>query len=30
VGKGESDPLVPNTTSGNRKINRRVEFQILQ
>lgn len=30
VGKGESDPLVPNSTSGNRKINRRVEFQILQ
>ena len=29
VGKGEIDPLVPNTTSGNRKINRRVEFRIL-
>lgn len=30
VGKGESDPLVPNSTDGNRKINRRVEFQVLQ
>jgi OmpA-OmpF porin, OOP family len=29
VGKGEYDPLVPNSTSGNRKINRRVEFKVL-
>ncbi len=29
-GQGETDPLVPNTSSGNRKINRRVEFKILE
>lgn len=29
-GKGETDPLVPNSTPGNRKINRRVEFKILE
>ncbi len=30
VGKGDSEPLVPNTTEENRKTNRRVEFHILE
>ena len=29
-GKGETDPLVPNSTDGNRRINRRVEFKVLE
>ena len=30
IGEGETDPLVPNSTDSNRRINRRVEFNIVQ
>ena len=30
IGKGEDEPAVPNDTSENRRLNRRVEFKIVQ
>jgi outer membrane protein OmpA-like peptidoglycan-associated protein len=30
IGKGEDDPAVPNDTSENRRLNRRVEFKIVE